>query len=436
MNAENISSQKIFKFWVPLAATWLMMSLEGPFLAAIIARLVEPKYNLAAYGVAFSFALIIEAPVIMMMSASTALVKDYFSFKKLRNFNFYLSGIITAIMLILLIPTIFNFIAYNLIGLEEKVAELTYKAFFSLLPWPGAIGYRRFYQGVMIRNNLTKRVAYGTILRLASMAVTALSLYLFAKLPGAIVGASALSVGVSVEGLASRFMCNSVLAKIKSEESKSNLTYKEIINFYYPLALTSLISLGVHPLITFFIGQSRMSLESLAVLPVINSLVFIFRSLALSYQEVCIALIGDEGENYKSVINFAKKLAIGLAVILITVSVTPISGIWFRVVSGLSKELSLFAITPTIIISIMPALTVLISVQRAMLVKFKNTKPITYATTIEVTVIILTLFISISYFDLIGVIAAMLAFIIGRLFSVTFLSFPYSETARKNLHEN
>ena len=63
------------------------MSIEGPFLSAIIARMVDPKFNLAAYGVAFSFALIVEAPVIMLMSASTALVKDYHSFKKLRNFT-------------------------------------------------------------------------------------------------------------------------------------------------------------------------------------------------------------------------------------------------------------------------------------------------------------------------------------------------------------
>ena len=66
---ESLTIRKIFVFWVPLAATWLMMATEGPFLAAVIARLADPKYNLAAYGVAFSFALFIEAPGIMMMSA-------------------------------------------------------------------------------------------------------------------------------------------------------------------------------------------------------------------------------------------------------------------------------------------------------------------------------------------------------------------------------
>jgi len=36
---EQLHSQKILVFWAPLAATWLMMAFEGPFLAAIIARL-------------------------------------------------------------------------------------------------------------------------------------------------------------------------------------------------------------------------------------------------------------------------------------------------------------------------------------------------------------------------------------------------------------
>ncbi|MBC8192482.1 MAG: hypothetical protein H8E18_08885, partial [FCB group bacterium] len=45
---EQLTARKIFKFWLPLAGTWLMMSLEGPFIAAIIARLVDPKFNLAA----------------------------------------------------------------------------------------------------------------------------------------------------------------------------------------------------------------------------------------------------------------------------------------------------------------------------------------------------------------------------------------------------
>ena len=92
---HTLNQKSIFKFWMPLAATWLMMSVEGPYLSALIARLAEPKFNLAAYGIAFSLALIVEAPVIMMMSASTALVKNNQSFRQLRKFNYGLMFLLT-----------------------------------------------------------------------------------------------------------------------------------------------------------------------------------------------------------------------------------------------------------------------------------------------------------------------------------------------------
>ena len=57
---ETLTERAILRFWAPLAATWLMMSVEGPFIAAVIARLHDPEYNLAAFGVAFSFALLVE----------------------------------------------------------------------------------------------------------------------------------------------------------------------------------------------------------------------------------------------------------------------------------------------------------------------------------------------------------------------------------------
>ena len=427
---KKLTSKKIFRFWSPLAATWLMMSMEGPFIAAIIARLAEPKYNLAAYGVAFSFALIIEAPVIMIMSASTALVKDKLTFSRLRNFTYFVNIVITLLMIIFLIPSIFNFVAYNLIELPKKVADLTYIATILLLPWPGAIGYRRFFQGILIRHNQTRRVAYGTIVRLTMMSLTALVLYLNYNFDGVIVGASALSIGVIAEAIASRLMSINILKNIKEKNSYKNLTYKEIITFYYPLALTSILGLGVYPLVTFFIGQSSMPLESLAVLPVINSLVFIFRSTGLSFQEVGIALLGEKGENYSALKNFASKLALFSAGILIIIAVTPLAKLWFHNVSGLSEELTDFAIIPLIIISFMPAFSVFLSFIRAILVARKRTAPISPATAIEVIGIIFTLFVLIKGFFFIGAIAAMISFMVGRLGAILFLLPKYFKVVK------
>ncbi len=403
-----------------------MMSVEGPYLSALIARLAEPKFNLAAYGVAFSLALIVEAPVIMMMSASTALVKDYQSFNQLRKFNWGLTLILTLVMIVFIIPPVFYFITEDLIGLPAEVSHLTHLAVIILIPWPGAIGFRRFYQGILIRNNLTRLVAYGTIIRLVSMSLTALGLYLFTKAPGVVVGASALSTAVICEAIASRIMTKDIVKKIKLQTNveENILTTGEIYKFYYPLAITSLLTLGIQPFVTFFIGQSKMALESFAVMPVVTSFVFIFRALGLSFQEVVIALIGENREGYQQLKIFAIKLALLLAGTLMLIAFTPLAEFWFRSVSGLSDSLTEFARLPLMIMSFFPALTVLISFQRAILVKAKDTRQITYGTAIEFTSIILVIAVCIKYFSLVGAVAATISFVLGRIAVCTYLTPP------------
>ena len=202
------TQRSIFLFWAPLAATWLMMAVEGPFLAAVIARLSDPEFNLAAYGVAFAFALLAEAPVIMLMSASTALVDDANSLRRLRRFTFGLIAVVTFGMVVMLTPPVYDFMMRDLLALPEEVAGRTYTALWILLPWPGAIGYRRFYQGLLIRAGRPRLVAYGTVLRLTAMGGTAIVLFLTLAPAGATVGAAALAAGVCAEaGAASRATC-------------------------------------------------------------------------------------------------------------------------------------------------------------------------------------------------------------------------------------
>src|SRR5512137_1207339 len=111
MNTEltySLSYRRIFLFWGPLALTWLLMAFEQPFLISFIARLSDAKFNLAAFGIAGSFAIIVEAPIIMLLSASTALVSGRNSYKKLKKFTDILNASITGIHLIILIPAVFR----------------------------------------------------------------------------------------------------------------------------------------------------------------------------------------------------------------------------------------------------------------------------------------------------------------------------------------
>jgi hypothetical protein len=424
----EITQRAIFRFWLPLAATWLMMSLEGPFLAAVIARLADPRFNLAAHGVAFAFALLIEAPVIMIMSASTALVEDRSSFQRLRNFIYSLNGIVTVAQLVILIPGVYRTILVDLVAVPEEVARLTYWALWILLPWPGAIGYRRFYHGILIRDGRTRLVAVGTVIRLTTMATTGLTLFFFLKPPGAWVGAASLSMGVMGEALASRFMARESVRKLletpgpeAGEGSAEELTYGKILRFYYPLALTSFISLAAQPLMTFFMGRATAPIESLATFPVVMSLIFLFRALGLSFQEVGVARMGRNHENFRPLARFAFGLALLASGGLALVALTPLADFWFVSVSGLSPELASYAILPTMILVPIAALSVLLSFQRGILVVARTTRPITIATILEVGGIAVLFPLLGWRGGLVGVTAAAISILLGRILANSFL---------------
>lgn len=429
-----VSLPRLLRFWLPLEATWLMMAVEGPFLAAVIARLADPTPNLAAYGIAYAFAIIVEAPVIMMMSAATAVVDARPGYLALRRLAIALNASLTLVMVVVLATPAMGWLLRDLLRLTPEVARLTERALWVLLPWPAAIGYRRFYQGILIRAGLTRRVTWGTVTRLAAMAAGAL-LARGAELPGVMVGAVALTCGVCVEAAASRLMASGPVRRLAPESAHpdaTDLSWRGLSAFYWPLALTSTIALAIHPLVTFFMGRATAPLESLAVLPVLNALVFIFRTPALSYQETAIAMLGEGRQNRRPVLQFAGWLA-GLSTLgLLAVAWTPAASFWFVTVSGLSPDLAAYAVAPLRILGLMPALSVLLNLQRAILVHGRDTRPVTAASAVELGGLLAVLSAGVLGFGLVGVTAAAIAFMMGRLAANVALAGPARRVLRRS----
>ena len=389
MPPERLTYRRILAFWAPLLGTWLMIAVEGPYLAAIIARQPEPVLNLAAFGVAFAFAIIVEAPVIMLLSASTALVEDGPSLRALRRFTWGLAALVTAGQVAVLMPWCFDAIAGGL-QLPADVARLTHGALAILLPWPAAIAYRRFRQGLLIRHHQTRRVAYGTVLRLAAMSLLAVAAFRALHLPGAYVGALALSGAVVAEALASHLMTRRLVRELagrpRAAARPDVLRLPALMRFYAPLAMTSTIALSIQPLVTFFMGQARFTLESLAVLR-----------------------------------NFAAGLAAVSTAGLSAIAFTPLAVVWFHDISGLSPALTRFALLPVQILAVFPLLSVALHLQRAVLVHARCTRPIARTTAFEVLGVAAVLSIAIHLLDLAGAVAAAVALLAGRVIGVAWL---------------
>lgn len=415
----------VFRFWVPLSITWMMMSVEGPILTAIVARLPFDKLNLAAYGVAVALAMLIESPVIHLLSTSVALARDAASMRVLRAFTLRINALVTLGMIVTSIPWVYDRVTLDIIHLPVDVASLMYWGFVAMIPWPAAIGYRRFYQGLLIRNGRTRLVAYGTVVRLVGMLVSGIGLTWLGTLDGVVVGTMSLSVGVLCEAVATRYMAREVVHEIERQEHQADaataLTTAEIVRFWLPLAATSAIGFAVTPMLAFFMSRAPEALASLAVLPVVDSFVFFFRSFGFSYQEVGIALIGDRQQNYASVRRVGVLISVVTTVALAGIAFTPLLDVVYTGLFGLRPELASFAAGPTMILVVLPSIAVMYSVYRSLLITARRNVKVTLSTMLEVGGIALTMIVLVSATTLNGALAAALAMAVGRVASSVYL---------------
>lgn len=421
----------ITKTWLPLAGTWLMMAIEGPFLAALIARSHEPKENLAAFGIAYAIGLIMESPIIMMMAAAVRLVEDKQSFKKLFKFHMILNITITFAMLTLAIPKVFDILAHHVLSLSDPVASLTKTSCLLLLPWPAAIGYRRFYQGILIKNGQSKLVAKGTLFRMTSLIIVGFVLWYSTNLPGAYIGAGTLSVGVVIEAIAIRIMAKNARHtlmhtsqlnhKKAPRKNAQPLSYRFIAKFYYPLALTAMLGLMSGPLVTFAMNRGLHPLESLATLPIVNGFAFIFRAIPLSFQEVIISFMSRSNAYYQPLKTYAKALALGLTIVYISIAATPLKDIWLIKLSGLNENLADFASPAMLIMLFTPVFSLILSWQRAMCIHAQKTSAIKTTSFIEVIAIALGLYLGIAKFQFVGIYAAASALMVARAIAISYL---------------
>src|SRR5262245_54364702 len=188
--------------WLPLAGSWLLMGLELPAVSAVMARLPHATVSLAAYGgVVFPLALLIESPILMLLTASTALSRDAASYRVVRRFMWAASGALTVLHALLAFTPLFDLVAGSVIGVPEPVREPARLGLRIMLPWTLAIAYRRTQQGVLIRFGRARAVTWGTLVRLSTLVAVLVVGVVAGDLPGIEVGTLAVASAVVAEAV-------------------------------------------------------------------------------------------------------------------------------------------------------------------------------------------------------------------------------------------
>jgi hypothetical protein len=415
--------RRIVQIWWPLAASWLLMAVETPALSAVVARLANPEINLAAYGgVVFPVSLIVESPIIMLLSASTALSKDWDSYLKLRRFMMRAGALLTTLHVLIAFTPLYYVVSVGLISAPTEIIEPARVGLMIMTPWTWSIAYRRFNQGVLIRFGHSRAVGFGTLIRLSTDGLVLGIGYLIGVIPGVVVATSAVAAGVISEaayaGLRVRPVLRDQLRQTAPVEEP--LTFHTFLDFYTPLAMTSLLNLLVQPIGSAALSRMPDALASLAVWPVVSGLIFMLRSLGFAYNEVVVTML-DEPRALYNLRRFAALLAALTTVLLLIIAVTPLAELWFRRLLALPSSLATRAYWGLRIGLPIPGLTVLQNWYQGTLVHSRRTRGITQAMAIFLLTSSTILWAGVTWGQVTGLYVGLMAFAISTLMQTAWL---------------
>ncbi len=415
-SSHLLSYSEILIFWLPLAMMWIMMAAEQPALAAIIARLPDAETNLAAFGIVFTLSLVIESPIIQMLGAATAVSDNAANYRMLLRFMHLLGVVLTAIHLLVGLTPLYDLIVTGLLNVPPEVTEASRIPFIVMAPFTMAVGYRRLWQGVLIRHGKTWIVPITMISRLGIIASVLAIGYASGTMSGAMLASIALVAGVTVGAVAAGILNRKLVMPTLKEPTEGDRVYsgRRLLRFYAPLSLTTVVFLLAQPVLTFGIARSLEPARSLAVWPVVNAYSFLFISIALSHQETAIALLNRSPRSFPRLSRFTLVLAGSLAGLMLLTGLTPIGNWWFRVISGLGESLLPLTTGPVLILSVVPALITYKMWYRARYLTANRTTVLAQGVAVYTVALFLGIFAGSTFLPIVGVTVAALALVIAQ----------------------
>ncbi len=402
--------KKIFVFWLPLYASWMLMVSEGPLLSALVNRLPDEVTMLAAFGIALALAVTIESPVIGLLSTSTALVRDRRSYLLVRRFTVHLAILLTIVAILVAFTPLFEALVVGLLGTPKEIARWVRPGLQILMPWSAAIAWRRFLQGVLIRQGYTRLVARGTAIRLVATVGTGVGLAQLSPLPGVCVGACALLVGVFVEAIYAQWAAGPAIEGLPEErvtEGRDPLTYRTLVFFHLPLAGTSLLALITQPVVTWALARLALPTLSLAAWPLVFHTTLAIRAPALALPEVIIAL-ADETGALEALKRFVWILGFASGGGMLLFVGTPLIDLYLVGFQDAAPEVAVLARQGLILFLPLPAMAVWISWLRGVLIHEHRTHVVNEAMAVLLLTLTATLVLAVAW-DLPGLVSAAVA---------------------------
>lgn len=323
--SRNRQLVQLWQQFIPLSLSDVSMALGDPLTTTTLAHLPDARTNIAAVGVAKTIAIFCESPIIMLLHASNALAPSQLSRQALWKFALIASSGMSLLLALTTMPVIFGIVGEGWLGVSPSLSSPIRSTLSIVILWPLAIGWRRYFQGLLIHCGHSNAVAQAGITRLlvvGGILAGGFSL----KANGAVVAGMSLVWGVIAEAIVVTYLAKKLGAtKLPELVSTPDLPHNlaGVWKFYAPLGGTMMLGWGARAALVGIVARSNDGDIALAAWPAAWGLVSVIANSTRMVQQIIIRnrkLIPD-----RVLISFAISVGVLCSLVLLSVSGTPIS---------------------------------------------------------------------------------------------------------------
>lgn len=418
--ASAVTLGQIMRTWWPITLSWLMMIAEGPMVAALLARLPDPTLNLAAYGgIVRPLTFAIESPLLVLLTASATLCKNWETYQKVRKYALWYIAICTAIHVVIAITPVYYWVTGTLIDAPGEIIEPARIGMIITIPYLALVAYRRLNHGVLIRFRHSFSIMIGTLIRLVLvLAVMILGPSFNLASSGVFLGALTMTGGVLIEALfiewRFRPVCRNELKKAPSPKDTERINHSQFMKFYLPLASTTVAMFLIHPVVSAALSRMPDPVLSLAIWSPVVGLAGMLAAGGGPLVDVMVTVL-DRPNSLAKIRQFTLMVAAATALLALSLVANPLGNVWFGSISALSGTLLTIAQTAFWFVLPYPIFLVFQSYYQGILTYKQRTNRITEAVFLNALLMVAFLFVGTVWGRAKGIYVATTALSVGML---------------------
>jgi progressive ankylosis protein len=252
--------RQIFDFYWPLVLTSQMMTLAAPIINMGLGRSADPKVQLAGYAVGFGLLVFMNSPLFPFVQTNAVLGVGSNARNSLFRKQISLAAIIAFIQLVMALVPGSEAIFSKLMGSTPAVSELARKVALVQWPIPLLITTRSYFYGLVMRHKNTRIISQATGLRLALLASIIFGAMGLGHMPGAMLGAAALTVGIATEmvyiSLRGLRLLRQKAKGIDGPEPDGMVSWHGFMAFIGPLMVNAVTWSAMRPVLNAIVGRT------------------------------------------------------------------------------------------------------------------------------------------------------------------------------------